>query len=123
MGDEFNISQKLFSWIITVAFLVCLYFLLSVYRQNRELDKYRDNSIEQIKIEKEKVIKANYDYIDSLKSEINSYQISINKANTTIDSLSKVKSKVKYIYIEKIKEIQGLNANSLTNYWKNELSN
>jgi hypothetical protein len=123
MGDEFNISQKLFSWIITVAFLVCLYFLLSVYRQNRELEKYRDNSIEQIKIEKEKVIKANYDYIDSLKSEINSYQISINKANTRIDSLSKVKSKVKYIYIEKIKEIQGLNANSLTNYWKNELSN
>jgi preprotein translocase subunit YajC len=116
-------NEKLFSWIITVAFLVCLYFLLSVYRQNRELEKYRDNSIEQIKIEKEKVIKSNYDYIDSLKSEINSYQISINKANTTIDSLSKVKSKVKYIYIEKIKEIQGLNANSLTNYWKNELSN
>jgi preprotein translocase subunit YajC len=123
MGGEFDMNEKLFSWIITVAFLVCLYFLLSVYRQNRELEKYRDNSIEQIKIEKEKVIKSNYDYIDSLKSEINSYQISINKANTTIDSLSKVKSKVKYIYIEKIKEIQGLNANSLTNYWKNELSN
>jgi len=123
MGGKFDINEKLFSWIISMAFLVCLYFLLSVYRQNRELEKYRDNSIEQIKIEKEKVIKANYDYIDSLKSEINSYQISINKANTTIDSLSKVKSKVKYIYIEKIKEIQGFNANSLTNYWKDELSN
>ena len=123
MGGGFDMNEKLFSWIITVAFLVCLYFLLSVYRQNRELEKYRDNSIEQIKIEKEKVIKANYDYIDSLKSEINSYEISINKANTTLDSLSKVKSKVKYVYIEKIKEIKGFNANSLTNYWKDELSN
>lgn len=123
MGGKFDINEKLFSWIISMAFLVCLYFLLSVYRQNRELEKYRDNSIEQIKIEKEKVIKANYDYIDSLKSEINSYEIAIDKANTTIDSLSKVKSKVKYIYIEKIKEIQGFNANSLTNYWKDELSN
>jgi uncharacterized membrane protein len=123
MGGKFDINQKLFSWIITVAFLVCLYFLLSLYKKNRELEKYRDTSIEQIKIEKEKVIKANYDYIDSLKSEIKSYEISIDKANTTIDSLSKVKSKVKYIYIEKIKEIQGFNANSLTNYWKYELSN
>lgn len=123
MGGKFNINEKLFSWIILVAFLFCLYFLLSLYKNNRELDKYRDTSIEQIKIEKDKVIKANYDYIDSLKSQINSYEISINKANITIDSLTKLKSKVKYIYIQKIKEIQGFNANSLNNYWKDELSN
>lgn len=123
MGGKFDINEKLFSWIISVAFLVCLYFLLSVYKQNRELEKYRDNSIEELKKQKEEMIKANYHYIDSLKSSIRQYEIAIDKANTTLDSLYKVKAKVKYVYIEKIKEIKGFNANSLTNYWKDELSN
>ena len=123
MGGKFDINEKLFSWIISVAFLVCLYFLLSVYKQNRELEKYRDNSIEELKKQKEEMIKANYNYIDSLKSSIRQYEIAIDKANTTLDSLYKVKAKVKYVYIEKIKEIKGFNANSLTNYWKDELSN
>ena len=123
MGAKFDINEKLFSWIISVALLVCLYFLLSVYKQNRELEKYRDNSIEELKKQKEEMIKANYHYIDSLKSSIRQYEIAIDKANTTLDSLYKVKAKVKYVYIEKIKEIKGFNANSLTNYWKDELSN
>jgi preprotein translocase subunit YajC len=123
MGANFNFNGKIFSFIISVAFLVCLYFLLSVYRQNRELEKYRDNSIEELKKQKEEMIKSNYHYIDSLKSSIRQYEIAIDKANTTLDSLSKVKAKVKYVYIEKIKEIKGFNANSLTNYWKDELSN
>ena len=123
MGGKFDINEKLFSWIVSVALLVCLYFLLSVYRQNRELQKYRDNSIQELKKQKEEMIKANYHYIDSLKINIRQYEIAINKANTTLDSLSKEKSKVKYIYIEKIKDIKRLNANSLTNYWKDELSN
>ena len=123
MGAKFDINEKLFSWIISVALLVCLYFLLSVYKQNREVEKYRDNSIEELKKQKEEMIKANYHYIDSLKSSIRQYEIAIDKANTTLDSLSKVKAKVKYVYIEKIKEIKGFNANSLTNYWKDELSN
>lgn len=123
MGANFNFNGKIFSFIISVAFLVCLYFLLSVYRQNRELEKYRDNSIEELKKQKEEMIKSNYHYIDSLKSSIRQYEIDIDKANTTLDSLSKVKAKVKYVYIEKIKEIKGFNANSLTNYWKDELSN
>jgi uncharacterized membrane protein len=123
MGGKFDINEKLFSWIISVAFLVCLYFLLSVYKQNRELEKYRDNSIEELKKQKEEMIKSNYHYIDSLKSSIRQYEIDIDKANTTLDSLSKVKAKVKYVYIEKIKDIKGFNANSLTNYWKDELSN
>ena len=123
MGEHFNFNGKIFSFIISVAFLVCLYFLLSVYKQNRELEKYRDNSIEKLKQEKEQMIKANYHYIDSLKENIRQYEIAIDKANITLDSLSKVKAKVKYVYIEKIKEIKGFNANSLTNYWKDELSN
>jgi hypothetical protein len=88
-----------------------------------ELEKYRDNSIEQIKREKEKLIKANFDYIDSLKGNIKQYEIIIEKSNTTIDSLLQEKAKVKIIYIEKIKGIEGLNANALTNYWKDELYN
>lgn len=123
MGDEFNISQKLFSWLISVAFLVSLYFLISVYKQKMELEKYRDNSIEQIKREKEKLIKANFDFIDSLKGNIRQYEIIIEKSNTTIDILLQEKAKVKIIYIQKIKGIEGLNANALANYWKDELYN
>lgn len=122
MGERFGINEKLFSWIVTTALIVCLYFLMSIYRQNRVLEKYRDNSIEEIKKQKEEMIKANYHYIDSLKENIKRYEVEINNANMTIDSLSKEKDKVKIIYIEKIKEIKGFNANSLTNYWKNELS-
>lgn len=122
MGENFNFNGKIFSFIISVAFLVCLYFLLSVYKQNRELEKYRDNSIEKLKQEKEQMIKANYHYIDSLKENIRQYEIAIDKANTTIDSLDKEKSKVKFVYIERIKEIIRFNADSLTKYWENELS-
>lgn len=122
MGENFNFNGKIFSFIISVAFLVCLYFLLSVYKENRELEKYRDNSIEKLKQEKEQMIKANYHYIDSLKENIRQYEIAINKANTTIDSLDNEKSKVKFVYIERIKEIIRFNADSLTKYWENELS-
>lgn len=51
------------------------------------------------------------------------YELEIKKANSTIDSLKNRKVSIRYIYIEKIKEIKELDANSLNDYWKNELSN
>ena len=118
-----EIKDKLLAWIMTIAFLICLYFLFSVYNQKRDLEKFRDNSIEKLKNEKKEIIKANYEYIDSLKGNIIQYQLDIQKANLTIDTLISRKADIKYIYIEKVKEIKELSANSLNNYWKNELSN
>ena len=120
---QYNFNNKYFNWAISVGFLICLYFLISVYKKKMELEKYRDNSIEQIKREKEELIKENLSFIDSLKSNIKQYEIIIEKSNTTIDSLLQEKAKVKIIYIQKIKGIEGLNANALANYWKDELYN
>ena len=118
-----QIKDKLLAWLSTVAFLVCLYFLISVYIQKRDLEELRDNNMEQLKNEKKELIKENYEFIDSLKGNIMQYELEIQKSNSTIDSLKNRKVNIKYIYIEKIKEIKELDANTLNNYWKNELSN
>jgi len=118
-----QIKDKLLAWLSTMAFLVCLYFLMSVYIQKRDLEKLRDNSIDRLKNEKKELIKANYEIIDSLKGNILQYELEIKKANSTVDSLKNRKVDIKYIYIEKIKEIKELDATSLNDYWTNELSN
>jgi len=118
-----QIKDKILAWLSTMAFLVCLYFLISVYIQKRDLEKFRDNSMEELKNEKKELIKKNYEFIDSLKGNILQYELEIKKANSTIDSLKNRKVNIRYIYIEKIKEIKELDANSLNDYWKNELSN
>jgi hypothetical protein len=118
-----QIKDKLLAWLSTIAFLVCLYFLMSVYIQKRDLEKLRDNSIDRLKNEKKELIKANYEIIDSLKGNILQYELEIKKANSTVDSLKNRKIDIKYIYIEKIKEIKELDATSLNDYWTNELSN
>lgn len=118
-----QIKDKLLAWLSTMAFLVCLYFLISVYIQKRDLEELRDNNMEQLKNEKKELIKENYEFIDSLKGNIMQYELEIQKSNSTIDSLKNRKVNIKYIYIEKIKEIKELDANTLNNYWKNELSN
>jgi hypothetical protein len=118
-----QIKDKLLAWLSTMAFLVCLYFLISVYIQKRDLEQFRDNSMEKLKNEKKELIKRNYEFIDSLKGNILQYELEIKKANSTIDSLKNRKVNIRYIYIEKIKEIKELDANSLNNYWTNELSN
>lgn len=79
--------------------------------------------MEELKNEKKELIKKNYEFIDSLKGNILQYELEIKKANSTIDSLKNRKVNIRYIYIEKIKEIKELDANSLNDYWKNELSN
>ena len=118
-----QIKDKLLAWLSTMAFLVCLYFLISVYIQKRDLEKLRDNSIDRLKNEKKELIKRNYEFIDSLKGNILQYELEIKKANSTIDSLKNRKVNIRYIYIEKIKEIKELDATSLNDYWTNELSN
>ena len=45
--------------------------------------------MEELKNEKKELIKANYEFIDSLKGNILQYELEIKEANSIIDSLKK----------------------------------
>lgn len=120
MGANFNFNEKFFSWVMSIAFIVCLYFLISTYSDKIKMQKSQTEIIEKMKKEKELTIKANYIYIDSLKRELIKSDIIINRANSTIDSLQHEKNKIKIVYVEKIKEIKGYDSGKIIEYWKNE---
>ena len=42
--------------------------------------------------------------------------------NDKIDSLDKVKSKIKIKYIDRYKEIKGMDVEEIKNYWNEELN-
>lgn len=113
-------GSKIFNVVLGISLLVCLYFIISLFKQNKDLEKLRDNSIEELKKEKEQMIDANYKYIDSLKNQIKKYDVIIKNANLTIDSLENRKDEIKIVYIERIKEIRQFNSTELNNYWSNE---
>lgn len=110
---------------IAILGLLCLafsvYFNASLYFENRRLEKFKQNSIEERKRISDSIVKSNLIIVDSLitSNQFKTDSIADNKA--IIDSLKEVKSKVKTVYKVKYKEIEGFDANKLEEYWQNEL--
>lgn len=115
---QYNFNNKYFNWAITVAFFICLYFLLVQYNKVRKLEKFKSETIDKIKSEKEQFIKNNYSLIDSLKNELHQSDIIIENSNKKIDSLNNVKEKIKVVYKDRIKEIDNYDSNELSKYWE-----
>lgn len=121
---KFNVKNiSLLSWTLIVGLILCIFFLVQQNSKIRELSKFKETEIEKLKQEKETEILRQKIKIDSLEKDSNLKALNIFSANKTIDSLQKVKSKVKYIYKEKVKEIEGFSTQELENYWKDEFKN
>jgi hypothetical protein len=115
-----NINTKFLAWFAIIFLLVSLYFNASLFSKNKELQQYKDTSLEKLKAEKDSIIQVNLLQIDSLLKASSIKDLTITSANKRIDSLENVKGKVRVIYKEKIKEIEGFSGKQLENYWKDE---
>jgi hypothetical protein len=106
-----------------ILFVVLGFFFVQQYFKVRELEKYRSDSIEEIKEIKRKAIKDNNQDIDSLNQIIIAKDVIIEQAKAREDSLLSMDARVIYIFREKRDEIKDFNAQEQENYWKNEFSN
>jgi len=117
-----KINYKLFAWILVVLMVVLGFFYVQQLFKVRELEKYKQDNIEQIKEIKRKAIEDNKFDIDSLKLIIVSKNEIIDKSKAREDSLIKADARVVYIFKERREEIKEFHAEELENYWRDEFN-
>lgn len=114
-------NNKLYNILLTVILAVCLFLWNRTNTQKNEfkgmtnlyMEKYKQNSLDII-AKREKQIKF-------LQFQIIQKQKLIDKSQNRLDSLSKLKTKVNVIYVNKVKEVNDFNSNQLENYFNEEL--
>lgn len=115
-------NNKLYNILVTVILAVCLFLWNRTNNEKNELkgltnlymEKYKQNSLDII-AKREKQIKF-------LELQIVQKHRLIDKSQTRLDSLTKLKTKVNVIYVNKVKEINDFNSNKLENYFNEELN-
>ena len=115
-------NNKLYNILLTVILAVCLFLWNRTNSEKNELksltnlymQKYKQNSLDII-AKREKQIKF-------LELKIVQKQKLIDKSQTRLDSLNKLKTKVNVIYVNKVKEINDFNSIKLENYFNEELN-
>lgn len=120
MDNGRKINYRLFTWILVILFCILGFFYIQQYFKVRELEKYKQNNIENIKEIKRQLIESNKSDIDSLKQLIVNKDEIINKAKLREDSLLNADARVVYVFNERKKEIKEFDAEKLENYWKDE---
>ena len=115
-------NNKLYNILLTVILAVCLFLWNRTNSEKNELkgltnlymQKYKQNSLDII-AKREKQIKF-------LELKIVQKQKLIDKSQTRLDSLNKLKTKVNVVYVNKVKEINDFNSNQIENYFNEELN-
>ena len=108
---------------ITLFIIVILLVSLSYFTKlsdNRMNDKIIEKYIHDITQEAEGIIKSKQARIDYLINRMQKYEKVIKQSQIEIEKLQKEKSKIQYVYLTKIKEINKYDAKQLEEYWQNE---
>lgn len=120
--DKPTINIKFLAWFAVIFLLLSLYFNISQHIKNKELQEYKDTTLEELKAEKDSIINAKELHIESLVKDNELKDVIILDAKERYDSLEISKSKVRVIYRVKYKEIEVFNANEVENYWNDEFN-
>lgn len=113
-----KISVSLLLWIIIIFIL----FSLNQWARTVQLKSEIKNIRKEHKNDIQEKIKTRELLIEKLRKDNDFKRQQIESMNDKIDSLNKVKSKIKIKYIDKYKEIKGMDAEQIKNYWNNEFN-
>ena len=109
--------------VILVICIVFGYFYYTLSSENKRIKETFNSQINSLKIEKDSIINASQNRIDSV-SFLNIPLLSeIARLKLKLDSVSRVKQSIRIIYKDKLKEIDTFENTDILNYWKDEFNN
>ena len=111
-----KISVALLIWIV----LIFLLFALNQFNEKNQLKREVSKMRKEIKNDYEEEINKRELIIKDLEKDNQFKKIQIDIMNRKIDSLDKVKSKIKIKYVDRIKEIKVMDSKKIKNYWDGE---
>ena len=115
---EINLLQKkiglnVLIWVIIIFSL----FLLNQCSRNIELKKEVSKIRKEMKTDYEERIKKRELIIQRLEKDNQVKKLQIERMTEKIDSLDKVKEKIKIKYVDRIQEIKYMDSEKIKNYW------
>ena len=111
-----KISVSFLIWVV----LIFLLFALNQLNEKNQLKKEISKNRKELKIDYEERIKKRELIIKDLEKDNQLKKIQIDIMNRKIDSLDRVKSKIKIKYVDRIKEIKVMDSEKIKNYWDGE---
>ena len=111
-----KISVSFLIWVV----LIFLLFALNQLNEKNQLKQEVSKMRKEIKNDYEEQIKKRELIIKDLEKDNQLKKIQIDIMNRKIDSLDRVKSKIKIKYVDRIKEIKVMDSEKIKNYWDGE---
>ena len=111
-----KISVSFLIWVV----LIFLLFALNQFNEKNQLKREVSKMRKEIKNDYEEEINKRELIIKDLEKDNQFKKIQIDIMNRKIDSLDKVKSKIKIKYVDRIKEIKVMDSEKIKNYWNGE---
>ena len=111
-----KISVSFLIWVV----LIFLLFALNQLNEKNQLKKEISKNRKELKNDYEERIKKRELIIKDLEKDNQLKKIQIDIMNRKIDSLDRVKSKIKIKYVDRIKEIKVMDSEKIKNYWDGE---
>jgi hypothetical protein len=102
--------------------LIFTFFLMNQCNSKNDLKEEISTMRKELKNEYEEKISKREIIIQSLQKDNKLKKIQIEKMNDKIDSLDKVKSKIKIKYVDRIKDIRVMGSEEIKNYWNGEFN-
>jgi cellulose biosynthesis protein BcsQ len=113
-----KIGVNILLWVVIIFVLLSFNQWNRNYQLQREISKIRKEHKKEI----EEQIKERQKIIDRLEKENKIHKKEIEIMNHKIDSLDKIKGKIKIKYIERIEYIKSMDAEKIKNYWDEEFN-
>jgi len=113
-----KISVAVLIWVVLV------FLMLAVNQWNRNVQLKREVSKirKEMKTDYEERIKKRELIIQGLQKDNQLKQVQIDRMNDRIDSLDKVKSKIKIKYVNRIQEIKFMDSEQIKKYWDGQFN-
>jgi hypothetical protein len=113
-----KISIAILIWVV----LIFLMFLVNQCSRNNQLKREMSKMRKELKTDYEERIKKRELIIQRLQKDNQLKKMEIDRMNDKIDSLDKVKNKIKIKYIDRIQEIKVMDSEKIKNYWNGEFN-
>lgn len=102
--------------------LIFSFFLMNQCNHSKDLKKEISTMRTELKKDYDDKISKRELIIQSLQKDNKLKKIQIEKMNDKIDSLDKVKNKIKIKYVDRIKDIKVMGSEEIKNYWNGEFN-
>jgi biopolymer transport protein ExbB/TolQ len=113
-----KLNLSVFIWVT----LIFSFFLLNQCNSSNNLKKELSKLRKELKTDYEEKIEKRDSIIQSLEKDNKLKKIQISKMISKIDSLDKVKGKIRIKYIDRIREIRVMDSEQVKNYWDEQFN-